>query len=367
MKEKVKNILVVVMFSLLILGFSTANMIAPDLEFSKSERRKLKRLPEFSIERLLNGDLFEDFEKYTLDQFVMRDFFRGVKAWSRYNLFMQKDNNKIYIVDGNVNKMEYPLDEKSVVQAAEKFNEIMEKYFKGKDVYITVIPDKNVYFAPEGGILFMDYDRMVQLLKDHTQEMTYIDLFSMMDKDMYYKTDIHWDQQKILSVAKGLLEAMGREVTQSEDSYEKKTLYPFYGSYYGQAAVNPKPDALVYLTNEMLENAKVYDYEKESYISVYMPELFDGMDSYDVFLSGAKSLLTVINPGETSGKELILFRDSFGSSIAPLLLPGYSKITLVDIRYVSSVILDRYLDFTKDQDVLFMYNTLAINNSAMLK
>ncbi len=365
MRERVKNIFVTVIFSLLLIGFSVANIMTPDLEFSKSERRKLKNLPEFSFQSLFSGDLFEDFEKYTLDQFVMRDFFRGVKAWSKYNVFMQKDNNRIYIIDGNVNKMEYPLDERSVIRAAEKFNEIREKYFQGKNAYVAVIPDKNYFFAL-GGYLSMDYEKMEQLLKKHIQGMDYIDLFYMMDQDMYYKTDIHWDQERIIPVAKGLLEAMGRDHT-GDIHYEKKTLYPFHGSYYGQAAVKVEPDSLVYLTNDLLEKAKVYDYEKQTYISVYMPELFEGMDSYDVFLSGAKPLLTIENPENTSGKELILFRDSFGSSIAPLLLSGYSKVTLVDIRYVSSTILDRYLDFSQDQDVLFMYNTLAINNSAMLK
>jgi hypothetical protein len=91
-----------------------ANVIAPDKEFSFSERRRLTRAPEFSLKNLLNGDLFEQFEEYTLDQFVLRDFFRGIKAIGKYYLFNQKDNNIIYVIDGNIGKIEYPLDERSV-------------------------------------------------------------------------------------------------------------------------------------------------------------------------------------------------------------------------------------------------------------
>ena len=98
-----------------------------------------------------------------------------------------------------------------------------------------------------------------------------------------------------------------------------------------------------------------------------MPDMFGGMDSYDVFLSGAKALITIDNPEGDSNKELILFRDSFGSSIAPLLLEGYSKITLVDLRYISTDLLGNYIDFSLNQDVLFLYNTQVINNSYMLK
>ena len=35
-------------------------------------------------------------------------------------------------------------------------------------------------------------------------------------------------------------------------------------------------------------------------------------------------------------KELVIFRDSFGSSISPLLINYYSKITIIDNRYISS-------------------------------
>ena len=72
------------------------------------------------------------------------------------------------------------------------------------------------------------------------------------------------------------------------------------------------------------------------------------------------------NPKGPAGKELVLFRDSFDSSLAPLQLDGYSKITLVDLRYVFSHTLGQYVDFT-DQDVLFLYSSLLLNNSLALK
>ena len=85
-----------------------------------------------------------------------------------------------------------------------------------------------------------------------------------------------------------------------------------------------------------------------------------------MFLSGARALLTIENPNAKTDRELIVFRDSFGSSMVPLLLEDYEKVTLVDIRYVSSVKLDSFLDF-HGQDVLFLYSTLVLNNSASLK
>jgi hypothetical protein len=87
---------------------------------------------------------------------------------------------------------------------------------------------------------------------------------------------------------------------------------------------------------------------------------------YDLFLSGTAAMLTIENPGAANGKKLILFRDSFGSSLAPLLVSGYESITLVDIRYVQSIALKEYVDFS-GADVLFLYSTLLLNNSMGMK
>ena len=85
-----------------------------------------------------------------------------------------------------------------------------------------------------------------------------------------------------------------------------------------------------------------------------------------MFLSGSVSLLRIENPQNTSGRRLVIFRDSFGSSIAPLLSEGYAKITLVDIRYLPVERIGNYIDF-KDQDVLFLYSTSVLNHSETLK
>ena len=77
-------------------------------------------------------------------------------------------------------------------------------------------------------------------------------------------------------------------------------------------------------------------------------------------------MLTIENPDYNGTKELIVFRDSYGSSLIPLLATGYSKITVVDTRYISPKLLSQYIEF-KDQDVLFMYSTLIINNSETMK
>jgi hypothetical protein len=367
MNKNIINIILVGCFVMLTSGFMLVNTIKPDGDFSYFERRKLLQPPGYSPEKLLNGQFFSDYEKYFLDQFVFRDTFRGLKAFTRLHLLNQKDNNGIYIIDGNINKIEYPLDEKAILNAAEKLNQVYERYLKELNVSYAVIPDKNYFIADKYGYPSMDYDRLLEILQNNVLDMQYIDLFAHLSIDDYYRTDIHWSQEKIIDVADIILAGMANRYPASDFEYTEKELYPFYGALYGQAALSISPDTLFYLTNAMLEKATVYDYETMTESKVYMTELFEGVDPYDIFLSGAKALITIENPEAAGDKELILFRDSFGSSIAPLLLGGYSKITMVDLRYISTDLLDNYIDFTKGQDVLFLYSTQILNNSFMLR
>ena len=100
--------------------------------------------------------------------------------------------------------------------------------------------------------------------------------------------------------------------------------------------------------------------------SIYELAEAEGKDPYDLFLSGAEALITIENPLAETDKELVIFRDSFGSSLTPLLLEGYAKITVVDIRYIQSDFIGAFLQFD-EQDVLFLYSTMMLNSSTSLK
>ena len=99
---------------------------------------------------------------------------------------------------------------------------------------------------------------------------------------------------------------------------------------------------------------------------MYDMDAATGRDPYEMYLYGPLSLVTITNPNADTGKELIIFRDSFGSSIAPLLATGYSNVTMVDIRYISPEILGNFIEFD-NQDVLFLYSTSVLNNSETIK
>ena len=348
------------------LGLCVAAWVLPSNEISESERRKLEQFPVASMKEILSGDWMEDFESYTLDQFPLRDAFRRVKALVHYNLLGQKDNNGIYIADGYAAKVEYPLNENSLDNALDKFQKLYDKYLTGSRVYFSVVPDKGYFLAQPNGYLSMDYQALMKKMAEGMPWAEFVDVSGDLTLESYYKTDTHWRQEKIMDVAQILCEALRTGTFEEEEWVEEVLERPFYGVYYGQAALPMDAEQMVLLHHDILKNCTVYNHETGKTTGIYDWTKLESQDLYDVFLSGAAALLTIENPAGTPGKELIVFRDSYGSSLIPLLVKDYAKVTVIDTRYVAPMLLDKFVEF-KGQDVLMIYSTLLLNNSFSLK
>jgi len=338
----------------------------PDAEYSRAERRRLAKAPELSVKAVLSGDYAEDAEEYLLDQFPFRDGFRALKAGLRLKVFRQLDNNGLFVIDDGIYKLDAPLKEEQVLYAANKINGISREHLAGLNVYYSIIPDKNRFVAAQHGYPAMEAERIAKLMHQSVTEAEYIDIFPALSIGDYYRTDSHWRQERILPVADLLLSGMGNDYRASKEDFSQSTLSPFYGVYSGQLALPVSPDRLTYLESPATAAATAEIYGADGAKPVYFPEEFDGMDGYDVYLSGAEPLISIHNPGAREQRGLVIFRDSFGSSLAPLLLGGYSDITLVDLRYFSSDLLADYVDFS-GKDVLFIYSTSLLASGMLLK
>lgn len=339
--------------------------LKPKPDFFTDERRAPASFPEISVQALLSGRFMTAFEKYVTDAVPFRADFRRIKALSALYLFQRKDNHGIYIKDGYAAKMEYPLKENNFIRAAERFHHVYKKHLNQSNrVFLTIVPDKNYFLAETTGHLQMDYKKIETIMKEKVDFAQYIRIFDLLDIGDYYQTDTHWRQEMIADIAARIADHTGAVL--SED-YILQTANPdFYGVYYGQSALPLMPERLDYFSTKAIEGAKVFDLQNDREIEVYDKELARGRDGYELFLSGPLSLVRIENPKAPADKKLVIFRDSFGSALAPLLISGYSKIYLADIRYIHPDRLDKYIDF-ENSDILFLYSTLVLNNSETIK
>ena len=143
MKSDKRYILICLPFLIILFGTMLFQTFSSDKELSAYERRKLEKFPEITVENISTGRFFEKLERYFQDQFPARDKLRGLKNSVNLQLFLKQDTNNLFLDGDEIYYIEYPLDEKSILNAAKKFNTIYDMYFdETNPCYCSVIPDK---------------------------------------------------------------------------------------------------------------------------------------------------------------------------------------------------------------------------------
>ena len=207
---------------------------------------------------------------------------------------------------------------------------------------------------------------MADMLKNSITSGKYIEIADTLELSDYYMTDGHWRQECIIDVANRLGETMGFEIDKAD--FEENALldFEYKGMYAPLYEGEAKSEVMYYLTNEHTENAVVDNFQKKDFTEVYDMAMLETATPYDIFLSGPTPFEVITNPDAETDKKLVIFRDSFTSSLAPLILSEYAEITLIDLRYMASQLMPQFVGFN-DQDVLFLYSAAVANNSIMLK
>ena len=140
MSDKIKNKIITISFVVILFGVFIATILKKDETISTSERRKLAQFPNINFENITSGKVAEDLDSYALDQIIFRDGFRSIKSFCSSYIFMQKDTNGLFLKDGMIYKMEYPLNNKNVKKSAEKIKSVCAKYLnENMKIYYSII------------------------------------------------------------------------------------------------------------------------------------------------------------------------------------------------------------------------------------
>lgn len=361
-----KKIPAILFLSCLIM-LPVAAMLLPDKSVSRTERRTLEQMPEISLASLTDGSYATKLEAYFLDQFPGRDIFRSLRAEAETRLLGKMDSDGYYRAGDGIYQLETETKEKNITRVAEKIEQLAAVDFREADCYYAIIPDKSMYLTDNTEYPSVDEEKVQEIFESTVSSAEKIELKDQLELSDYYRTDLHWKQEKLGKVASYLVQRMETDIPEMSDEYVKTATDQFYGAYAAASAFVTEPDTICYYEDDMIDDMTVYDYEKKETVSVYAPEKLGQTDDYDFYLWGARAMLTIENPQCQNGRRLLLFRDSFGSSMAPLLAEGYEEVTLVDLRYVSVDYAMGLLGDTAYDDVLFLYSTSILNHGDTLR
>ncbi len=368
-----------IMFSLfitffcLVIGFlSLYGFVVPDKDFSENESRLLEQMPELTFEGVLDGSFMKSFETYLTDQFPFRDGAIYLKSVLERALGKNEENGAYIGKNGFLFEKQTPYDEEKMKQNAESINAFIGEN-KGINTVFALVPNSSFIYAEN----LPDYletenqkeqiDSFYTLLDENvirTDAVTSL-LGAKNEGQVFYKSDHHWTTLGAFSVFGKIMEGFG-ETAAAEDfefytvsnSFEGtlKSKSPAQGAVDSVEVCFPKNSQGTYFAEFSGEGNK-----KES---LFFKEKLSQKNHYEVFLGGNHAKVTVTTTLE-GDRKLLVIKDSFANCLIPMLTPYFSKIVVVDPRYMTESI-DGIMKEDTFTDILFLYNANTFFGDSVL-
>ena len=350
-------------FAVLLAGFTVANYFHKDTAFSDTENRMLQQKPVFSWADLADGRFMGNFEKYQTDQFILRrEWIRLQTAADR--LLGKNKSGDVYLGEGQLLEEPSKLSE-NVWENLDAIGAFCRNQ-TGVKCYLMLVPDaasvqreKLPAYAPVA-----DQEEQLEKIRSYLEKkenpVTEIPLYEMLrehrEESLYYRTDHHWTT---LGARYAYQSAAGQMELPGAENGEEKKLYPVSDSFQGTLAARsgyrvPDDTIEVYWPDQKEELVVTYVQEQTKSASLYAAEKLKTRDKYGMFLNGNHPL-TEIRTMASTGRKLLLIKDSYANCFVPFLTGDFEEIVLVDPRYYydSAEKLMKQYGFT---DVLFLYN-----------
>lgn len=355
----------VIVFCLLIFGFTAATILSPLMGFSETENRVLAEMPEVKINMILSGDFEADYEEYLTDQFVMRNQWISLKT-SVERLLLKRESKDIYfakddyLIEKHTGSYETQMAQRNIVALTE-FAQQYEEQFGQSHLSILIVPnavdilsDKLPPFAESGG-----GNEYLEQISEILPEGIWFDGASVLrehtDEEIYYRTDHHWKTLAAFYVYQAWAERQGYIVPELTD-YEIQTVTDcFEGTIQSKLGIGTAGDTIelffpltepaytVYRESTEITENSLYDYAA-----------LDTKDKYAVFLGGNEPFLR-IRTAAPNERKILVIKDSYANCFIPFMLGEFQEIDVLDLRYTNQR-LSGILAEGGYTDILILYN-----------
>ncbi|MCM1029627.1 MAG: DHHW family protein [Pseudoflavonifractor sp.] len=268
----------------------------------------------------------------------------------------------------------------SAIEAyAAAINEYASRLPDSVRLYCMPVPTAVAYYCPDEATRFTASPRtaMLRLFSSLDRRVTPVDIYPTLGKHaaepIYSRTDHHWAPLGAYYAAGCFASAAGTPFLPLS-YYSAHCVDGYVGTmakFSADRAVSNAAEQFVYYTP--LDSASYsVDYVKYSIsrgkgqvigrvVGESSPETgpffyrsFKGSSSYLTFMGG-DTRLTHIKTSASTGRRLLILKDSFGNAIPPYLFSSFDDIHVVDCRYFTRNIIS-YIADNSISDVLFVNN-----------
>ena len=238
----------------------------------------------------------------------------------------------------------------------------------GTKVYSMVIPNHSEFGVPERVRNYYEEasqrENTMAVNNTLSASITAVDIYDALNlhnnEDIYFDTDTHWAPLGAFYAYEKFCEAAGVTPTTLDSFTKTSSAFTGYLAYVtSEDVLNNNPDTLD------LYDPK-YNYTCEiSYDGQYFEET-DSLNSHDeslgyaMYLHGDMGCVRITNHDLSTGRKLLVVKDSYGNAMGPFLGASFDEVHVVDFRYFEGD-LPTYCTEHGITDVLFAVNEMAVN------
>lgn len=371
-KEAWNTILV---FGILIFGFTAATMLKPSDDFSETENRSLAQMPKLSVQNILDGSFESDYESYLTDQFILRDAWIGLKT-DVERLAMKKESKDIYFADDHY-LIEKHTGSFTTAQARQNIQSLAQFFEKYQDVFphgsrsVLLIPNAVDILRDKLPLFAAPYDEETYLAeaKAALPEDLWVDAGAVLrnhtETQLYYRTDHHWTTEAAFYVYQAWAQACQLPVRET-DHYDIRTVTDeFEGTIQSKLGIHTVKDSIeLYLAKGDPFYTVQRNADGEVDYSVYDYSALDTKDKYGVFFGGNQALIQIHTRAD-SDRRFLVIQDSYAHCFLPFLLEDAKEIDVVDLRYYNQKLSDLIAEGNYT-DVLVLYNAAGFAEDVSL-
>lgn len=360
------------MFITFLISINILNILTPDRKFSEVENRILAQLPDLKWKNLISGKFTQKFEEYTIDQFVFRDFWVGIKS-DIERLTLKSENKGIFFGKKGYLLEDYKKPDEDLDENIESIN-IFSKKLPNVSTYLMLAPNSVKVYEDKLPLFASPYDQLktINFVKENlNKDIEFIDVYdklsSKKNEYIYFKTDHHWTMRGAYYAYQALAKQLEIKPYSIEDFYTKIVTNTFYGTFYSKASNRHiSPDSIeIFQPKTDITYEVCYVDDKKCFNTLYELKHLDTKDKYSVFLDGNHALVT-IKTSVKNNKKIAIFKDSYSHCFIPLLANHYEEIHVIDLRYYK---LNVY-EYIKNNDIkesLFLYNVATFSTDENIK
>ena len=359
MKKHLWEMLTATLFGAVLLLVPLYWLLVPPRTFSASERRYLAELPDPSKQDPANWTFDDEFESYLADHLPMRDALVGTNAY--VTLYTGRQVSAPVWRDDGGYLLEAPVayDATQIEKRLARIARLGET--TGLKPYVLAVPSTGYIHTMNLPAslrpLYKDAEAIAQI--EAAAGITFVPIaerFMQEGQAWYYRTDHHWTADGAFAAYEAFMAAADRPAL-DHDAFYHHSVAGYYGSTRSRSALwLTDPDTLCIDEPIGADVSVTFSDDDAVYNSLFFYDHLEEYDWYPLFLDGNHPITVIENrAADADAETLLMVKDSFGNTLAPLLVPSYRTVVLVDPRYYRGAVSELCAMYNADE-LLFCYS-----------